>query len=78
MKKVNLSEAKTHLSALVDRVAAGESVVICWRNVPAAALRPLPQPRRKPRPIGLVKGFAVPASFFDPLPDEVLDIFEGH
>ena len=77
MKKVNVNEAKTHLSALIDRVAEGESVVICRRNVPAAELRPLPKRRQKRRPIGLVKGFDVPASFFEPLPDEVVEAFEG-
>jgi prevent-host-death family protein len=77
MKKVNLYEAKAHLSALVDRVAEGETVVICRRNVPAAELRPVPKPRRTRRPIGLVPGFAVPPSFFDPLPDDVVAGFEG-
>lgn len=76
-KKVNVNEAKTHLSALVGRAAAGESVVICRRNVPVAELRSLPQSRRTPRPIGLVHGFQVPASFFDPLPDDLIGPFEG-
>ena len=77
MAQVNLYEAKTQLSALVDKVAEGETVVICRRNVPAAELRPLPRPRRRPRPIGLLPGFRVPASFFEPLPQDVLDGFEG-
>jgi prevent-host-death family protein len=77
MKKVNLYQAKTQLSALVDRVAEGETVVICRRNVPAAELRPVPKPRRTRRPIGLVKGFSVPPSFFEPLPEDLLAAFEG-
>jgi prevent-host-death family protein len=77
MKKVNLYEAKTHLSALVDRVAEGETVVICRRNVPAAELRPVPKPRKKRRPIGLAVGLTVPASFFEPLPADLIDAFEG-
>jgi len=77
MKKVNLSQAKTQLSALVVRVAEGETVVICRRNVPAAELRPVPKPRRTRRPIGLVKGFTVPSSFFEPLPEDLLAAFEG-
>jgi antitoxin (DNA-binding transcriptional repressor) of toxin-antitoxin stability system len=77
MKKVNVYEAKTGFCALVDRVAEGETIVICRRNVPVAELRPLPQPRRARRPIGLAKGFKVPASFFKPLPGEILDGFEG-
>jgi len=77
MKKINIYEAKTHLSAIVDRVAAGESVLICRRNVPAAELRPVPRPRRTRRPIGLVPGFEVPPSFFEPLPEDVLTGFQG-
>ena len=77
MKKVNLYEAKAHLSALVNKVAAGETVLICRRNVPAAELRPVPKPRRTRRPIGLVPGFSVPPSFFEPLPDDLLAAFEG-
>ena len=70
-------EAKVHLSALVDRVAEGETVVICRRNVPAAELRPVHKPRRTRRPVGLVPGFTVPDSFFEPLPENILDAFEG-
>ena len=77
MKKVNLYQAKAHLSALVDRVVEGETVLICRRNVPAAELRPVPKPRRTRRPIGLVPGFTVPPSFFEPLPDELVTAFEG-
>ena len=77
MKKVNLYEAKAKLSALIDRVADGESVLICRRNVPAAELRPVPKPRRTRRPIGLLVGFSVPPSFFEPLPEGLLDAFEG-
>lgn len=77
MKKVNIYEAKTQLSALVDRVAEGETVMICRRNVPAAELRPVHQPRRTRRPVGLVPGLQVPTSFFEPLPGDVLAAFEG-
>jgi prevent-host-death family protein len=77
MKKVNIYEAKAHLSALVDRVAEGETVLICRRNVPAAELRPVRKPRRTRRPVGLVPGFTVPESFFEPLPDDIVDAFDG-
>jgi antitoxin (DNA-binding transcriptional repressor) of toxin-antitoxin stability system len=77
MKKVNIYEAKTHLSALVDRVAEGATVLICRRNVPAAELRSVPRPRRTRRPIGLVAGFTVPPSFFEPLPDDIVAALEG-
>ena len=77
MKKVNIYEAKTHFSALVDRVAEGETIQICRRNVPAAELRPVPKPRRTRRPIGLLPGFTVPPAFFEPLPDDLVAAFEG-
>lgn len=70
-------QAKAHLSALVDRVAEGETVLICRRNVPVAELRPVPKPRRTRRPIGLAAGFTVPTSFFEPLPQDVVAAFEG-
>jgi len=77
MKKVNIYEAKTHFSALVDRVAGGETIQICRRKVPAAELRPVPKPRRTRRPIGLLPGFTVPKAFFEPLPDDLVAAFEG-
>ena len=77
VKKVNLYEAKVHLSALVDRVAEGETVLICRRNVPTAELRPVRRQRRTRRPIGLVRDWKVPKSFFEPLPDDIVGGFEG-
>jgi prevent-host-death family protein len=77
VKKVNLYEAKVHLSALVDRVADGDTVVICRRNVPAAELRPVRRQRRTRRPVGLVPGLKVPKSFFEPLPEDIIRGFEG-
>jgi len=77
MKKVNVYEAKTTLSSLLEAVEAGETVLICRRNVPAAELKRVARPRRVRRPIGLAKGFRVPAAFFKPLPEPLLRAFEG-
>lgn len=78
MKKVNIQEAKTHLSRYLDRVENGETIVICRRNEPIAEIKRVRQPRAKPRPLGLAKGtFRVPPSFFEPLPDELLRAFAG-
>lgn len=79
MKIVGLAEAKATLSALLDRVAKGETVTITRHNEPVAELRPLGPPRMKGlRPWGIYKGaFTVPDSFNDPLPDDLLDLFEG-
>jgi antitoxin (DNA-binding transcriptional repressor) of toxin-antitoxin stability system len=48
------------------------------RNIAAAKTRPLPQARKTKRPIGLAKGrFKISKKFVDPLPDEILNAFEG-
>ncbi|GDX79551.1 antitoxin [Deltaproteobacteria bacterium] len=78
MLTVNVADAKAHLSEYLDRVEAGETLVICRRNVPIAELRPAVVAAREPRPIGLMKGqFEVSASFFEPLDDEILNLFDG-
>ncbi len=78
MLTINVADAKAHLSEYLDRVEAGETVIICRRNVPIAELRPTVSSSREPRPIGLMKGqFEVPPSFFEPLDDELLDLFDG-
>ena len=78
MIRVNIHEAKTHLSRYVERVEAGEVVVLCRRNQPVAEIRAHRQPPAEARPFGLAKGtFSVPPSFFEPLPDEEIAAFEG-
>ena len=79
MIMVNIHEAKAKLSEYLEAVARGEQVVICNHNRPVAELRAIPaQAATTPRPIGLAKGqVVIPASFFDPLPDDLLDAFEG-
>ena len=78
MIKLNINQAKTHLSAYLARLRRGETIVLCKRNAPIAEIRPLPQPRTRKRPIGLAAGeFAIPASFFDPLPAELVAAFAG-
>lgn len=78
MKKLNIHEAKTNLSAHLAKLKPGESLLICKRNTPVAELRALRTAKATKRPIGLASGrFVVPESFFDPLPDEVISDFEG-
>jgi prevent-host-death family protein len=77
MIELNIHEAKTHLSEYLDRLAAGEVIILCRRNEPIAEIRGIAKPK-KPRPIGLDKGaFEVGPEFFEPLPDELLAGFEG-
>lgn len=77
MNPINIHEAKTQLSKLIEAVEAGEEVIIARAGKPVARLVPYipPKPVRQP---GLLKGkFEVPDSFFDPLPEDILDYFEG-
>jgi prevent-host-death family protein len=68
MNMVNVAEAKAQLSALLERVAQGETILIGNRNRPVAELRPVSPARATPRPVGLAAGtFSVSASFFEPL-----------
>lgn len=77
MIMVNVVDAKAKLSEYLEAVARGERVVICNRNRPVAELRPVaaaPAARR----LGTAAGeMSVRDTFNDPLPDEVLDAFEG-
>jgi antitoxin (DNA-binding transcriptional repressor) of toxin-antitoxin stability system len=78
MIRLNIHEAKTHLSKYLAKLKRGETILLCKRNVPIAEIRPIAQPHRSKRPIGLYKGkFTVPATFFEPLPDWLLDAFEA-
>ena len=73
-KSVGVHQAKTHLSRLLEDVAAGEEVLITRRGEVVATLGP---PPRGPRRFGMDEGrFVVPDDFDAPLPDELLDAFE--
>lgn len=79
MKQLNLYEAKTQLSELVDRASKGEIIIIAKAGTPRAKLVPLDQPER-PQSIELggMEGKIWIADDFDaPLPDWLLDLFEG-
>ena len=75
---VNIFDAKAKLSEYLDMAAHGERVLICKRNRPIAELHAVQSARTAPRPIGLGRGrLTVPASFFEPLPDDLMAAFEG-
>ncbi|HLG18873.1 MAG TPA: type II toxin-antitoxin system Phd/YefM family antitoxin [Bdellovibrionota bacterium] len=78
MIKLNIHQAKTHLSRYLARVLQGEIVLLCKRNSPIAEIRRLATKRTRRRPIGLAKNqFSIPKSFFDPLPSDVERGFRG-
>ena len=77
MITVNIHEAKTNLSKLIEAVAHGDTVIIAKAGKPTAKLISIASIKKKRKP-GLLKGKIKIASDFDaPLPDDLLDQFEG-
>jgi prevent-host-death family protein len=77
VKSVNVHEAKTHLSRLLNEVAAGKEIIISKAGKPVAKLVPLSDSRRE-RSMGMDRGRAWISEDFDaPLPDDLLAMFEG-
>jgi prevent-host-death family protein len=75
MKTVNVHEAKTHLSRLLESVEEGEEVIIARAGKPIAKLVPL---KAKPRRPGGLKGMMrVREDFDEPLPGEIAASFRG-
>ena len=77
MRTINIHEAKTHFSKLVEEVSKGGEIVIAKSGKPMAKLTGISpaKPIRKP---GFLKGRIEIVDDFDaPLPDDVLDAFEG-
>jgi len=73
--EINVHEAKTHFSKLLERVALGEEVIIAKAGKPVAKLVPAISGRSKFK-FGSAKGkFVVPDDFNDPLPKEIEDLF---
>lgn len=75
--EINVHAAKTQLSRLIDQVNAGEEVVITRHGRPVARL--VPVAAAGPRTPGLLegKGYWIADDFDAPLPDDLLDLFEG-
>jgi len=75
MTEVGVHEAKTHLSRLLRRVAAGEQIIITSGGRPAARL--VPFERNRSRELGFDAGLiTIPEDFDDPLPPDLLADFE--
>lgn len=78
MTTVSLRDLQLDPAALLDRVEAGEHLVVIRGGRPVAELRPVAATPPGPRPFGLASGaFSVPDDFDGPLPDDVLRDFEG-
>ncbi len=77
MNPINIHVAKTQLSKLIEAAERGEEVIISRAGTPVAKLVAL-QNQKPVRKAGSMKGrFEVPESFFEPLPEDLLDAFEG-
>jgi prevent-host-death family protein len=73
---VNVHEAKTHLSRLLERVRRGEEVVIGKGGRPIARLVPIEQAQARRSPGSAQGRFRLARNFDAPLPKNLLDAFE--
>ena len=77
METINIHEAKTHLSRLIERAVKGEPFIIAKAGKPMARLAPLVD-RARVKELGLLRGKrVVPENFNDPLDDATIADFEG-
>lgn len=76
MTVVTLEEIQDDLGRFLERVQAGETLMVVRADEPLAEIRPIESGRSKPRPFGLCTGeFTVPDDFDEPLPEDVLASF---
>lgn len=77
MDQVNIHEAKTHLSALLEKTANGEEFIIAKAGKPIAKVIPYEESKKMPR-VGFLKGqITIPENFDGALAPEMLQLFEG-
>lgn len=75
--KATLDQVENEAAEYFHRVIGGETIVVYQGERPVAEIRPITETETL-RPVGLAAGeFVVPDDFDDPLPDDVLDAFEG-
>jgi prevent-host-death family protein len=74
-EQVNVQDAKTRLSELLVRVEKGEEITIARAGRPVARLVAIADP--PPRELGFLNLGEIPDSFFEPLSDDDLDLWEG-
>ena len=78
MRTVNMHEAKTHLSRLVDRAAKGEPFIIARAGKPLVKVVPLDAaPAREPKRLGFMPGIKVPDDFDTMCSEEIEKMFCG-
>jgi len=78
MESISLYEVEQNFYDYVKRIEIGEIFIVTRDNMPLFEMRPLKRKMQKLRPFGLCKGeFEVPDDFDAPLPDDIVDEFEG-
>lgn len=78
MRTVNMHEAKTHLSRLVDAAARGETIIIAKAGKPLVKVTAIDAPEQPKRRLGFYKGpFRIPDDFDTLDAEEIADLFEG-
>lgn len=75
---MTLEEIQRDLKGYLERVHAGETLIVLRANEPLAEIKPVASETPRPRPFGLCAGeFTVPEDFDEPLPEDVISSFEG-
>jgi prevent-host-death family protein len=78
MLQVSVEEVQRDLAAYLQRVEAGETLIIVRAGQPVAEIKPVASGTKQLRPFGLCAGeLAVPEGFDAPLPEDILNAFEG-
>ncbi|MEH1891487.1 MAG: type II toxin-antitoxin system prevent-host-death family antitoxin [Nostoc sp.] len=78
MLTVTIDEIQQNLTSYLHQVAAGESIIITQAGKPIAEIKPVSATSQQIRPYGLCAGeFIVPDDFDSPLPEEILNSFDG-
>ncbi len=78
MVQVHIEEIQQQLLAFLQRLEAGETLVITRAGKPVAEIIPIVSDAKALRPFGLCAGeFTVPEDFDEPLPEDILKAFEG-
>ena len=78
MLQVSVEEIQRDLAAYLQRVEACETLVVVRAGQPVAEIKPVAPEAEKLRPFGLCAGeFTVPEDFDAPLPEDILNAFEG-
>jgi antitoxin (DNA-binding transcriptional repressor) of toxin-antitoxin stability system len=77
MIRLNIHEIKVQLSKYIEMVEAGETIVVCKRNIPVAEIRSIAAPNKKIPTLGSAAGKSAGKSVKEPLPPEDLRLWEG-